>query len=795
MRFSRLFVLILLTLFVSLECYAGGDKTSLSGKVTDRQDGSPLVGVAVYLPELKVGTMTHDDGTYVIRNLPRKKTVVQVTYLGHQSIIESVDLSRESVRDFVMEEDNAMLSEVVLVGLAGNSLVSQTPAPVSVVTTQQLRQRPSTNIIDAIAHQPGVSQITTGSGISKPVIRGLGYNRVAVVSDGVRQEGQQWGDEHGVEIDANAVHSVQMLKGPASLVYGSDALAGVVVMNNAPSVADGRLEGEAGAEYQSNNGLLGYTLNLGGNRGGLVWNGRYSQKRAHDYENRYDGRVFNSRFREYATSGMVGLNKDWGHTHLHLSYYQIDPGIVEGERDEATGRFVMPVAVNGEADETLYQGSESYALAVPYQKVSHYKAVSENTFFLGSGQLKATVGYQHNVRKEFEDVVNTDDCELFLRLHTVNYNIHYLTQELAGWRVATGVNGMWQRNVNRGEEFLVPDYTLFDFGLFSTATRKLGAWNLSGGVRFDRRHVGGERLEEDGEVRFASFSKNFSGLTGSVGATYHIDGKSNLKANLSRGFRAPNISELGSNGVHEGTLRYEVGNHNLKSEHALQVDLGYDYSSRWLSVQAAVFANWISHYIWLQKMAGSQGGEVLAEGVPVFTYTSGDARVWGGELTVDFHPWEPLHWQNSMSVVSAERAHGGKDAKYLPFTPAPRWNCELRYDYVSHGKRLDNVFVSLEAETCFRQRHVFARYDTETPTPAYTLLNLTAGADLKFRGRKAASLVLALNNLTDKAYQSHLSRLKYADVNPLTGRRGVFNMGRNFVVRLSAPLTMNVRTK
>ncbi len=784
-RFRTIIFLVVVCLCQPI--LAAGDKTTLSGTVTDALDGSPLPGVAVYLPELKIGAMTLDDGTYEIRNLPRKKTVVQVTYLGHQTIIETVDLAVVSVKDFVMQEDNAMLNEVVLIGFTGNSLVSQTPAPVTVLPEQRLRESASTNIIDAIAREPGISQITTGIGISKPVIRGLGYNRVAIVNDGVRQEGQQWGDEHGVEIDANNVNSVQILKGPASLIYGSDAMAGVIVMNNAPSVADGRIEGSLSGEYQTNNGLQNYSLNLAGNHHGFVWDGRYSQKMAHDYKNRYDGRVFNSRFKEYAASGMLGLNKNWGHSHLHLSYYQINPGIIEGERDELSGKFIMPVAVDGEEDEAVYNGSKSFSLAVPYQKVMHYKAVSENAFFIGDGQLKATVGYQQNVRKEFEDVVSPGECALHLKLHTLNYNVHYLTADLSGWRVASGVNGMWQRNVNHGEEYLVPDYSLFDFGLFATATRRLGNWNMSGGLRFDNRHVSSKALEEEGTMRFEAFEKNFGGLTGSLGATCHISSSSNLKLNVSRGFRAPNISEIGSNGVHEGTLRYEVGNNRLKPETSLQFDLGYDYSSEWISVQLSLFANWINHYIYLQKMADQAGGEIIIDDVPAFTYTSGNARLWGGEVMVDIHPWEPLHFENSFSYVSAERTEGGKEGKYLPFTPASRWNCELRYDYVSHGKLFDNLFVAFGADTYFRQNHFLALYNTETATPAYTLLNITAGTDIKLKGRKCANIVLSLNNLTDKAYQSHLSRLKYAAMNPVTGRQGVFNMGRNFVVKLSIP--------
>ena len=780
-------IIFVLAISMSQTIMAAGEKTSLSGKVTDEHDGSPLIGVAVYLPELKIGTMTKEDGTYFIGQLPRIRTTVQVTYLGHQTIIETIDLSVTTKKNFVMHENYAMLNEVVLTGLTGNSLVSQTPAPVSTVSSQQLRATASTNIIDAIAKEPGISQITTGSGISKPVIRGLSYNRVAIVNDGIRQEGQQWGDEHGVEIDANNVHSVQILKGPASLIYGSDAMAGVVVMNNAPSVEEGHVAGSLTAEYHTNNGLQNYSLNIGGNHNGFVWDGRYSQKLAHDYKNKYDGRVLNSRFKEYAASGMLGLNKNWGHSHLHLSYYQINPGIVEGERDEATGKFIMPVVEDGEASEAVYDGSRSYSPMVPYQKVYHYKAVSENSFFIGSGQLKAVVGYQQNIRKEFEDVVEPDECELHLNLHTVNYNVHYLTADINGWRIASGVNGMWQKNVNKGEEYLVPDYTLFDFGLFATATRKFGQWNLSGGLRFDNRHVSSKALEEEGEMRFEAFQKDFSGVTGSLGATYPINRRSNLKLNMSRGFRAPNISELGSNGEHEGTLRYEVGNRHLSPETSLQFDLGYDYSSKWFSTQISLFANWINDYIYLQKMADADGGEVIIDESPAFTYVSGDARVYGGEVMLDIHPWEPLHFENSFSIVNAERAHGGKDSKYLPFTPAPRWNCELRYDYVSHGKLLDNAFVSFQAETCFKQNHYLKLYDTETSTPGYTLLNIAAGTDLKVKGRTAATLLLSLNNLTNKAYQNHLSRLKYADENPVTGRRGVYNMGRNFVMKVVIP--------
>ena len=783
--------IFVIVVFVILQTPCSAQKLlTLTGTVVDEVNGEPLVGVAVYLPLLKKGAHTDEVGKYKIDNLPEISTNIQLSYMGHQTITEIIDLKKSRHFDFRMKEENAMLEEVVITGINGNTLIKHTPAPVTVVTNQTLLQTSSTNIIDAIAKQPGISQITTGSGISKPVIRGLGYNRVAVVNNGIRQEGQQWGDEHGVEIDANSVNKVQILKGPASLIYGSDALAGVIVMQSTPDTPDGTVSAGINAEYQTNNGLYNYSVNIDGSNNGFIWGGRSSSKTAHDYKNKYDGRVFNSRFSERAADATLGLNKHWGHSHLHLSYYNMTPGIVEGERDETTGHFIMPVDNGGTEDEAVYTDSRSYKKAVPYQQVFHYKAVSDNTFFIGNGQLVANMGFQRNIRKEYEDVLKPDDPELHFVLNTFSYDLHYLTANMMGWVVATGLNGMVQSSGNKGDEFLVPDYNSTDIGVFATANRHFDNLSVSAGLRFDNRHVHGKELMEDGDIRFKDFKRDFSGITGSIGATYNINDKTNVKLNVSRGFRAPNISELGSNGVHEGTFRYEVGNNRLKAEKSLQMDLGADYSSKWVSVQLALFANWIGDYIFLHKRQDDLGNEILVDDVPVYGFDSGNAWVYGGELTLDVHPWEPLHVENAFAYVDTRKAHSGHDDRYLPFTPAPRWNVNLRYEFLRHGKTFCNAFVSFEADTYFRQTHVFSAYDTETETPPYTLLNISAGTDLKRKGRKVASILFACNNLTDCAYQSHLSRLKYADINLVTGRRGIYNMGRNFIMKLNVPLML-----
>lgn len=784
---KKLKYLILSLLILASATVMAQTKTgTLSGHVTDASDGSSVPGASIYLPELKEGVTTDADGNYQIKNLPRKKTVLQVSYVGHQTIVRDVDLSTVSSLDFTLKESNAMLDQVVVTGLTNPALLRNTPSPISVVTSEDLNRESYTNIIDAVAHQPGVSQVTTGSGISKPVIRGLGYNRVVVVNDGVRQEGQQWGDEHGIEIDPQTVGSVEILKGPASLMYGSDAMAGVLVFHGSPLPERGKIEGNASTEYQTNNGLFAYSVNAAGNNGGFVWSSRYSDKMAHDYKNRYDGYVYGTGFRERAFTQLLGLNRRWGYSHLTLSYYHLTPEIAEGERDEQTGQFLKPAVVNGEEGSEIATRDDfkSYGHSLPYQQIHHYKAVLDNTLFLGDGSLQLLLGYQQNRRQEFEDVMTPGECGLDFRLHTINYSLRYLAPEIKGWKIAAGANGMYQQSLNEGSEFLIPAYNLFDYGVFATASRDLDRWHISGGLRYDSRHLRSHSLIDDGEQRFSSFSRTFNGVTGSIGATFNVTDNTNLRLNLSRGFRAPNMSELSANGVHEGTARYEKGNSALRPENSWQVDLGMDYSSSWLSVQASLFANRINNYIFAERVANADGSPVLTEDVPTYMFTSGDARLLGGELMLDIHPIEQLHWENTFSYVDAQQLNRPADEKYLPLTPAPRWTSDLRYDIIRDGKTLNNTFVALGVECNLRQDHYYKAYGTETATPSYTLLNLSAGTDIMLRGKRFATLVFTADNLTDRAYQNHLSRLKYTDINNATGRTGIYNMGRSLGVKL-----------
>ena len=781
---------------------------TLSGKVVDKSSHTALPGATIYFPDLHVGASADAQGNYNIKNLPKGRFLVEVHYIGYAAFTTTVIINGATTHDFELAETLIEKNEVVITGVNMATSVKQNPTPISVIRKEYLDQQISTNIIDAISKIPGVNQVTTGPAISKPFIRGLGYNRVVVVGDGIRQEGQQWGDEHGIEIDDYNVSKIEVLKGPASLAYGSDALAGVVNIVPPTLLPEGRIKGNVAANYLTNNGQVSYHADLAGNQNGFNWSIYGTQKWAHDYKNKYDDYVFNSRFNNTNYGASIGLNKQWGYSRLSYTSFNQNLGLVEGDRDEQ-GRFIQPVNVNGTEEEAVATNFKSYSMNVPKQKINHQKLVWDNNLYLNNGgRLGLTLGYQYNQRREFGNVLAPDEPELHLQLKTFNYNLKYFFPEMAGWQTSVGVNGMQQNNHISGDEFLIPAYDLFDFGAFAITRKTFNKLTLSGGLRFDTRSLNGKPLyldengapasapKDGGSTKFAKFDRNFSNVSGSVGISYEASNKVTLKLNAARGFRAPNIAELAANGVHEGTIKYEYGNADLKPEVSTQGDAGVDFNTQHVSIGASVFYNHITNFIYSRKLLNTAGADSIPatdndEGFSAFKYQQNTANLYGGELSLDIHPhpidW--LHFENTFSYVRAVASNGTDSTKYLPNIPAGRWLSELRGNFKKVGGCLRNAYAGVQMDLNLDQNNVFSAYETETPTKGYTLLNAHLGADIVNKNSKTLfSLHFAVNNIGDVAYQSHLSRLKYAPENEATGRMGVFNMGRTFSVKVAVPI-------
>ena len=770
-------------------------QNKISGQVTD-EINKGVADVSVYLPDLRRGTSTNKEGTFELENLKAGEYLIEVRLDWYSTIVKSIRLERDTILHFRLNHTHQEMSKVLVTGVSRSTELRLNPLIVASTDAEEINQNASTNIIDGLRNIPGISQISTGASISKPVIRGLGYNRVITLNNGIRQEGQQWGDEHGIEIDENAVDRVEIIKGPGSLMYGSDGIAGVINFLAPRSPELGKVNTKVSTNYQSNNRLLAYSVFNAGNKNGFQWAGRISNKRAGNYRNKFDGQVLNSGFKELNGSLSLGLTKSWGHSHISLSSYNNTLNLVEGERD-SSGKFTLVDATRQERTATQ-SDLDGYKLGFPHQKINHLSLSSNSYFIMKNGAIHVDFGFQNNKRQELADASNPDDVELFFDLNTFNYNVRYNLNRSNGWESSIGIGGMQQSNKNRGEEFLIPQYGLFDAGLFVFTQKAISKKLIfAGGARFDNRWVNGSELildslgqevdqaTADTEQKFSPLNNTYSGFSGSLGVSYLMSKKSTLKFNVSRGFRAPNMAELSSNGRHEGSFRYEIGEANLKSEISHQIDAGYFLNSDHVSFNVTPFANVISNYIYAEKLIGANGTDSIPDPsnpAPAFKFSSGKTLVWGGELYFDVHP-HPLDWlhlANSFSFVESKQQNQSDSTKYLPFTPAPKYRGEIRVHLKTMGKYISNAYVKIAVDHFFEQNRVYSAFGTETPTASYTLISAGLGANVSmFNKKDFLSLFISAENLGDVGYQSHLSRLKYGPENLANRRIGVFNMGRN----------------
>jgi len=616
-------------------------------------------------------------------------------------------------------------------------------------------------------------------------------------------------------VDQNTVDKVEVVKGPASLIYGSDAEAGVVNLLPPSPPAEGKTIGNISSEYQTNNGLIAGSAMLAGTKNSFTWMGRASYKTATNYRNSIDGRVFNTGFREVDFSGLVGLNRSWGYSHLGISTFNDLQEIPDGSRDSATRKFTKQITEEDTirpivSDEEL----KSYKITPLHQHIQHYRIYSANSFILGKGSLGINVAYQKSIRQEFSHP-QIAIPGLYLVLNTYSYDAKYYFPEKNGWSITAGVNGMYQNNnVTKGTEFVIPSYKQFDIGPFIFIKKSINKLEVAGGLRYDIRQFNNQSLftkpdpvtgfdkpvygidTVGADNPFYTYNHTFAGASGSLGLSYRFSDHFTGKVNVGRGYRSPNISEISANGVHPGTNSFQKGNLNFKPEFNWQEDIGLNYNSQHVTIDASIFNNNIQNYIYNQKISSSVGQNTI---IDTFQFQASKAHLYGGELSIDIHPhpldW--LHFENSLSIVygNNQGVNGqGKlsdSAKYLPFIPPLHTYSELRANIKKVSQSIVNAFVKVQLEYYAPQNRAYLEFDTETPTPGYSLFNAGLGGDITNRkGQTLFNLTVSGNNLFDIAYQSHLNRLKYFEPYPDDPRphHGIYNMGRNFSLKVNVPL-------
>lgn len=773
----------LLSMIGMLSVYAHEVKGTLRGVVTDSVTGLSLPGATISIPDLKLTSLSDAKGEYVFHQIPEGQLTILVSFIGYKTIARLISIKGNIVENFRLQPSVVENENVTITGVASSTRISRMAMQVSVISKKEIEQSTGSNLLDVIAKEPGISIVTTGPAIAKPVIRGLGFNRVVTINDGMRQEGQQWGDEHGIEIDEYSARKIEVLKGPASLMYGSDAIGGVINIITNSAIANNTMQANLSTGFNSNNYLYGVNAAVAGNKNGLNWNLYGSMKTAGDYKNKYDGRVLNSRFEEKNFGGHLGLNKSWGFSHLIFSQFNQKPGIVEGERDDE-GNFILDGYLPSK------NAKVNRKPLAPYQTIQHTKLALDNSISLKqAGRINALIGFQQNRRKEFADPMHESLAETAMDLSTINYNLAYHLPEIHELKSSIGINGMSQTNNNKADEAIIPNYNLFDFGVYSMLSKTINKTTLSGGLRFDTRNFNGKERWEEGEQKFSAFHKIFSNFSGSLGITQGVKENLFLKANISRGYRAPNASELMANGEHEGTNRFEIGNRNLKSEVSTATDIGVDFKTNHLSLNCSPYFNHVRNFIFYNKLKSLDTGDSLRNGVPVFQFNQQSAVLYGVDLALDLHPhpMDWLHFENTFSWVNGQFVKPVDGSIHLPLMAPASVLTELRAEFPKLLNILTNFYGRVEVNTVASQNKFFEGFQTETATNSYVLVNTGIGADVELQHKKLFTFHFSINNISDVAYQSHLSRLKYAAVNPVTGKQGVFNMGRNITIKIIAP--------
>jgi iron complex outermembrane receptor protein len=701
-------------------------QNTLKGTIKEKQTNITIAFANIYFPELEKGTISDEHGNFELTNLPNGNYKLVVSVIGYETYSKKINLPNNEALDIVLSP-SAIEMEEIIISTPFHKLQSENVMKVEQQKIADLKANGLVTLSESITAIPGVESISTGQSIGKPVIRGLSSNRVLVYAQGVRLENQQFGSEHGLGLNDAGIESIEVIKGPASLLYGSDALGGVLYVNPERFAANHTSEGDFSVNYFTN--TQGYNSNLGYKtstdhfkfiiRGSLANHADYKTK---------DYRVTNTRFNERDLKTALGFQNSKFKTEFRYNINSSELGLTEGIEAQNTNRIPL----------------------LPFQKLNNHILSSKTTLFLKESKLDFNVGFTYNDRKEFED--NRDNAALHMKLKTFNYDTKYNLPQLGKVETIVGLQGMNQTNTNYGEELLIPDATTNDVGLLATSHVHFENIDIQLGARFDNRTI---TIKND-------INKSFNSFNGAAGVKTDVFEKITLRLNLATGFRAPNLAELASDGVHEGTNRYEIGNPDLISEQNFQSDLSLELKNEHIEVFANAFYNKVNNYIFL-----SPNGD-LVNGDPVYVYLQDNANLYGGEFGFHFHP-HPLDWlhlQSSFETVTGKQNNGD----FLPLIPANTISNTIRVEF--NNKDFEEGYAFITYRTKLEQNNVS---QFETNTDVYSLLSAGFGAKTKLFN-KELSFSFSANNITDKVYIDHLSRLK---------SDGIANMGRSFTLGLT----------
>jgi iron complex outermembrane receptor protein len=531
----------------------------------------------------------------------------------------------------------------------------------------------------------------------------------------------------------------------------------------------------------------------------------------------------------YNASAFLGYRGKNGYSHLNATVYDNRQGIPDGSRDSLTRQFTYQV-YETKGENVLQPHTDnitsrpivpqnvlnSYDISPLSQRIQDYRFYTDNFYHIGQSDVTASVGFEQNRRREFDHPTDIDQAGEYIVLNTLDYNFRVNCPSVLHIEPSVGINGMYQSNSNKNAtDFPIPDYRLFDIGSYIYGKWKHNRWTIAGGIRYDHRSENGDEMyirpnlktgfyqkvgatdTAGATMQFPAFRLQFEGVTGSIGTTYRINEYLSLKGNIARGYRAPNITEIASDGLDPGAHIYYVGNLGFKPEFSLQEDMGLNGSYPDLSFNLSVFDNYIENYIYEDQEVDKNGNPiVIVPGSKTFQYQQTNAQLYGGDATLNIHPqkWKRWDFDNTFSIVygynlNKKYQNAGVQGQYLPFVPPPKLLSSVSYNLLFNNKILPSLNLKGSIDYNAAQHRYLGLYNTETPTPAYWLIDVSVHTDIYYSEKHAFQLLLAVNNLLNTAYQSHLSRLQYFEYYTYSpnGHYGIYNMGRNLCFKIIIP--------
>ena len=720
-------------------------QNSLSGKITD-QNNLPMVGATVFLPELNKGTATNQNGEYILTDLPNGKVKIEFSFLGFSNDIKTVFLNDSQIELNISLIETPIETEEIVISGGYNSTEHDNAVKIDILKLNQPINLSTPNFMEILTKVPGVDMISKGSGVSKPVIRGLGMDNILTLNNGVRNENYQYSDHHPLGINEFGIEDVEVIKGPASLLYGSDAIGGVINFIKEKPAPTGKLLGDYNCQLFSNS--LGITNNLGlkGTSKNFFGGARFGNKSDADYLQGKGVFVPNSRFNEISFKAFSGFTNKIGVFKFFYDNNQQKLGLSE---EEAVKEITSRDRKND----------------IWYQQFNNQLVSSQNKIFLNKYKLEINAAWQSNDLIHFAGI---DTTEIAMNLSTLTYETRLYLPSSEKSEYIIGLQGLNQvnKNFDNAEVILLPDAHIDNYSAFGLLQHVfVNKLKLQTGFRYDYKMISIRAVGLPSDYNYRqSLSKNYSSFSGSFGATYNHSEKLLCRANSAAAYRTPNLAELTSNGKHE--LRYELGNISLVPQNAYETDISTHFHLKNFTFDIAGFYNIINHYIFL-----SPTKDTTVQGDKIYKYIQSDAILLGGEAGVHFHPTQMkwLHFETTFSTVTGKQHNGD----YLPFIPANKWHVEIMAEKEKVGF-LHDAFVKFNSLSAFKQN---CPSPEEENTSGYSLFDFGIGASIK-AGNQMLSIAFGINNILDKKYIDHLSTLKEV---------GFFNPGRNIYMNLKIP--------